>query len=92
MHLQYVADVRSLLKASSNTLVVVLSSPVAEAAARAKAYPYEVPRTMQIGSLDNGNFVRKAASDFGWSVGSRHTAHVVRAVSLMVVHARRASY
>jgi len=74
MHVQHVFPVKQFLRASNNTLQVTLLSPLKEGAARAEAYPYPVPRSDQMGSLPNGNFLRKAASDFGWDWGPAFAA------------------
>ena len=39
------------------------------AADQVSQYPYDVPYTQQIGSTGQYNFIRKAASDFGWDWG-----------------------
>jgi len=69
MHLRYTFDVLPWLRATNNKLRVRIFSPVAEAARRAAAYPYVVPRSVQLGSIPNGNFLRKGQSDFGWDWG-----------------------
>lgn len=51
---------------SNHTLTVTIVSAVAASQAAARAYPYEVPRTQQKGAIGAYNFIRKAASDFGW--------------------------
>lgn len=68
-HLRHTFDVLRLLRATGNEIRVRIFSPVAEAARRAAAYPYAVPRSVQLGSIPNGNFLRKGQSDFGWDWG-----------------------
>ena len=67
MHRRYTFALAGLLKSTANVIEIAIESPLQAALQRMHAYPYQVPRTMQIGSFDNGNFLRKAASDFGWS-------------------------
>lgn len=65
-HRPHAWDVTGLLAQGRNELRVTLWSAPAVAAARAAAAPYSIPATQQVGSLPGYNFVRKAASDFGW--------------------------
>lgn len=64
------ADVSGLLaEDGNNTLTVTIESAAAVAAAAAAVYPYQVPAVRQVGGLPHYNFIRKAASDFGWDWG-----------------------
>lgn len=66
-------DVTELLQPAgsgqNNTLHLTISAAPAAAQAAADAYPYTVPAVEQLGGLPNYNFIRKAASDFGWDWG-----------------------
>lgn len=61
-------DVTQLLREGNNTLSISLLSAPAYAEQHAAAYPNSVPATQHVGALPHYNFIRKAASDFGWCV------------------------
>lgn len=67
------ADVTELLEPAgsgqNNTLQLTIYAAPAAAQAAADDYPYTVPFVQQQGGLPNYNFIRKAASDFGWDWG-----------------------
>ena len=67
--LPVIVDVTGKLQPSGNMLAIAFDAAPAAATARAKAYPYKVPYVAQLGALADWNFVRKAASDFGWDWG-----------------------
>ena len=55
---------------AGNQLSVTLLSATLYSEQQAAAYPYAVPHTQQLGNIGGAyNFVRKAASDFGWDWG-----------------------
>ncbi|KAL4437114.1 hypothetical protein ABPG75_004253 [Micractinium tetrahymenae] len=68
-HRPHAWDVTGLLAEGRNLLEITLFSAPAYALAQQAAYPYSVPATQQVGSLPAYNFIRKAASDFGWDWG-----------------------
>ncbi|PSC75824.1 molecular chaperone [Micractinium conductrix] len=68
-HRPHAWEVAPLLARGRNQLSVTLLSAPAYAEQQAAAYPYAVPATQQVGSLPHYNFIRKAASDFGWDWG-----------------------
>ena len=64
-----VVDATNKLHPTGNELRIEFEAPPAAAKARAAAYPYKVPYVAQVGALHDWNFVRKAASDYGWDWG-----------------------
>lgn len=54
-------------------LTLTLLPPAMWAAHQAEAYPDSVPSMRAPGMLPDYNFVRKAASDFGWDWGPAFT-------------------
>lgn len=68
-HRRHTFDITSHLQPGSNVLVIELQPAADYAASQAAAYPYPVPYTRQQGSAGQYNFIRKAASDFGWDWG-----------------------
>eukprot|EP00887_Chlorella_sp_A99_P005062 scaffold36.g5062.t1 len=70
-HRPHAFDVGELLflPGVSNALTVAFLSPVARSRAAAAGAPYPLPRTRQLGAVGAYNFVRKAASDYGWDWG-----------------------
>lgn len=73
-HRPHMLDVTHVLEGGggscgNHTLSVTIASAVAASQAAAGAYPYAVPHLAQRGSIGTFNFLRKAASDFGWDWG-----------------------
>ncbi|GAB6878321.1 glycoside hydrolase family 2 protein [Halorubrum gandharaense] len=69
MHRKHTADVGDVLHEGENELRVRFDSPVAYAAARKAASPYEVPLIRYPVDQPGRNFVRKAQCHFGWDWG-----------------------
>ena len=69
MFRRYSFDITSLTKASGNTLVVSIYSPVLYAGNYSASYPYPLPVADPANEIPFRNFIRKAQSDFGWDWG-----------------------
>lgn len=70
--LSYVFEVPLNTLRDENSIVIEISSPIAEAHSRATAYAYSVPATENYNvwaEPSDRNFLRKAGSDFGWDWG-----------------------
>jgi beta-mannosidase len=78
-HRRHSFDVSRMLVDVDNRLVLTIRPAAAFSQAQAAAYPYDVPATTQVGSFGRYNFVRKAASDFGWDWGPTFAAAGVSA-------------
>lgn len=81
-----VADVTQLLRPTGNEVRIEFEAPPAAAKARAAAYPYKVPYVAQVGALHDWNFVRKAASDYGWDWGPAFAPAGVMGSASLTVH------
>ena len=85
-----VVDATNKLHPTGNELRIEFEAPPAAAKARAAAYPYKVPYVAQVGALHDWNFVRKAASDYGWDWGPAFApAGVMGGVTLAVSSSAR---
>lgn len=72
-HRRHVFDVTDYLVKKANQLEITIQPAAVFAATQAAAHSeivhYPVPYTKQVGNTGQYNFIRKAASDFGWDWG-----------------------
>lgn len=85
-HRAHAFDVGALLEAHvNNSLQVTIHSAPRYARQQADVYPYIVPYSHQLGSVGQYNFIRKAASDFGWDwAGAFAPAGISKSVELII--------
>ncbi|KAG7667918.1 hypothetical protein Ndes2437B_g07964 [Nannochloris sp. 'desiccata'] len=72
-HRRHVFDIAEFLLEGANLLEITIQPAAAYAATQATAHRdmvhYSVPYTKQVGNTGAYNYIRKAASDFGWDWG-----------------------
>lgn len=68
-HRPHAFTITGAIRPGLNQLAITIQSAVGYAARQAAAYPYAAPTVEQPGSIPHFNFIRKAASDFGWDWG-----------------------